>query len=64
VQLIERFYDPDQGEIFVDGVNLKDLNLRSFRNNVGYVGQEPVLFNYSIKENIKYGNPKATDQEV
>ena len=64
VQLIERFYNPDSGEIYVDGHNLKDLNLRNLRQKIGYVGQEPVLFNMSIKENILYGNPDATDEEV
>ena len=49
VQLIERFYDPLEGEVLVDGVPLKELNLRSFRSQVGYVGQERVLFNQSIR---------------
>lgn len=62
VQMIERFYDPDQGEVFIDGHNLKEVNLRDFRFKVGYVGQEPVLFNCSIKENLLYGNPEATDE--
>lgn len=62
--MIERFYDPDQGEVFVDGVNLKELNLREFRRKVGYVGQEPILFNMTIKENILFGRPDATDEEV
>jgi len=52
VQLLERFYDPNSGEVIVDGVNLKDLQLREYRQKVGYVGQEPVLFNTTIKENI------------
>lgn len=64
VQLMERFYDPLGGEILIDGHNLKSINLRDFRQNVGYVGQEPVLFNQSIKANILYGNPEATDAEV
>lgn len=64
MQLIERFYDPDQGNVIVDGEDLKHLNLRSYREKIGYVGQEPVLFNMTIKENILYGNPHATDEEV
>ena len=78
VQLIERFYDPDEktlkasesetvkdkSGIFVDGVPLKDIKLRNLRNQIGYVGQEPVLFNLSIKENIRLGKPDATDQEI
>lgn len=59
--MIERFYDPDQGQVLVDGHDLKNINLRDFRFKVGYVGQEPVLFNCSIKENLLYGNPDATD---
>jgi ATP-binding cassette subfamily B (MDR/TAP) protein 1 len=55
VQLIERFYDPLAGSIIVDGTNLKDINLMNFRLQIGYVGQEPVLFNQTIKENILIG---------
>ncbi|CDW80084.1 abc transporter family protein [Stylonychia lemnae] len=64
VQLIERFYDPDHGSVYVDGKNLNKINLRKFREKIGYVGQEPVLFNMSIKENILYGNPNASNEEV
>jgi ABC-type transport system involved in Fe-S cluster assembly fused permease/ATPase subunit len=42
IQLLERFYDPDQGTVLVDGTNLKDVNVRWWRNNVGLVSQEPV----------------------
>jgi ABC-type multidrug transport system fused ATPase/permease subunit len=45
-------------------MNLKSLHLKNFRQIIGYVGQEPVLFNMTIKENILYGNPSATDQDV
>ncbi len=45
-------------------MNLKDISLRDFRRLIGYVGQEPVLFNCSIKENLLYGNPNATDEEI
>lgn len=64
VQLVERFYDPSSGNVFVDGVNLKDINLRNYRQQIGYVGQEPVLFNTSIKQNILMGKPDATDAEI
>ena len=57
MQLLERFYDPNSGEVLIDGHNIKDYNLREFRQKVGYVGQEPVLFNTTIKENIKFGCP-------
>jgi ABC-type multidrug transport system fused ATPase/permease subunit len=43
---------------------LKTLHLRELRRKIGYVGQEPVLFNQSIKENLLYGNPEATDEDV
>ena len=62
--MIERFYDPLEGRVLVDGVDLRDLALRDFRRLIGYVGQEPVLFNTSIKENLLYGKPDATDEEI
>lgn len=49
VQLIERFYDPTDGAVWVDDKQLKDVKLRDLRSQIGYVGQEPVLFNTSIK---------------
>jgi len=64
VQLIERFYDPLEGQVLIDGEDLKILNLRQFRQKVGYVGQEPVLFNSSIKQNILLGCPDATDEQI
>ncbi len=57
IQLIERFYDPEEGQVLIDGRDLRALNLREVRQKIGYVGQEPVLFNMSIKENLLYGNP-------
>ena len=62
--MIERFYDPNGGEILIDGQNLKGIHLRDFRQKVGYVGQEPILFNTTIEENVKLGNPSATEQEI
>ena len=64
VQLIERFYDAEEGAVYLDGEDIKSFNLRSWRNTLGYVGQEPVLFNTSIKENLLFGNPDATDGEI
>lgn len=64
VQLIERFYDPESGRVLIDGEDLKNINLRDFRSKVGYVGQEPVLFNQTIRENLRYGKPEATDEDM
>ena len=64
VQLLMRFYDPIQGTVLIDGERLDSLKLRSFRKQIGYVSQEPILFNCSIKENILLGCPEATDQEI
>jgi ATP-binding cassette, subfamily B (MDR/TAP), member 1 len=63
-QLIMRFYDPDQGRITLDGVDLKQLDLYWLRNQIGYVGQEPVLFATTIKENLLFGKEDATDAEI
>ena len=54
IQLIERFYDPLDGQVMLDGQDIKTLNLRSMRRLIGYVGQEPVLFNTTIKENMLF----------
>jgi ATP-binding cassette subfamily B (MDR/TAP) protein 1 len=62
--MVERFYDPSEGEVLVDGENIKSLNLNCFRRQVGYVGQEPVLFNETIRENMKYVKPDATEEEM
>jgi len=64
VQLIERFYDINEGSIKIDGNELKDLNLRWLRQNIGYVGQEPVLFATSIKENLLIAKEDASDDEI
>ncbi|KAJ1826350.1 hypothetical protein LPJ70_007773, partial [Coemansia sp. RSA 2708] len=69
IGLIERFYDPAEGEVLIDGVNIKDLNIGSLRHRIGIVTQEPVLFSTSIMQNIKWGaidpeNHPPTDEEV
>ncbi|KAL5839191.1 hypothetical protein ACOSQ3_011895 [Xanthoceras sorbifolium] len=64
VSLLERFYDPDSGEVLIDGVNIKKLQLRWLRQNIGLVGQEPILFATTMKENIAYGKENATDEEI
>jgi ATP-binding cassette, subfamily B, bacterial MsbA len=62
--LLPRFYDPTEGCILVDGVDLKDLDFRSFRRSMGIVSQDTFLFNTSVRNNIAYGNPNATDDDV
>jgi ATP-binding cassette subfamily B (MDR/TAP) protein 1 len=56
IALLERFYDPDAGRILVDGIDIKDLQLKWLRQQIGLVGQEPILFNSTIRENILYGS--------
>lgn len=60
-QLIQRFYDPKSGFIKIDDFDLANLDLKWLRNQIGVVGQEPVLFNMSIKDNIRYGCPEESD---
>ncbi|XP_017412102.1 ABC transporter B family member 21 isoform X2 [Vigna angularis] len=64
ISLIERFYDPKAGEVLIDGVNLREFQLKWIRQKIGLVSQEPVLFTGSIKENIAYGKDWATDEEI
>ncbi|KAF7129081.1 hypothetical protein RHSIM_Rhsim10G0040800 [Rhododendron simsii] len=64
VSLIERFYDPNQGQILLDNVDIKKLQLRWLRDQIGLVNQEPALFATTIIENILYANPDATMIEV
>ena len=64
IALMERFHDVTSGAILLDGVDLKDYNLHFLRENVGLVAQEPTLFDMSIVENIKLGNPNATLEQV
>jgi ABC-type multidrug transport system fused ATPase/permease subunit len=61
---IERFYDVDGGAVLVDGVDVKIIAGSSLRRSIGYVAQEPVLFAMSIKDNISFGKPGASDEEV
>lgn len=64
IALLERFYDASAGEVLLDGVNIKDLQLKWLRQQMGLVSQEPALFATSIKENIMYGKDDATMDEV
>ncbi|KAG2569203.1 hypothetical protein PVAP13_7NG371700 [Panicum virgatum] len=64
VALIERFYDPNEGQVLLDNVDIKTLQLRWLRDQIGLVNQEPALFATTILENILYGKPDATIAEV
>jgi len=64
INLVYRFYDPTRGGIMVDGYGLSDVTLRSLRNQMAIVLQDPFLFSGSIMENIRYGRPDASDEEV
>ena len=63
VNLAVRFYDPDQGEILLDGVNIKDYTFKNLYNRFGYVSQKSIMFNGSVKENIFYGQSLASEDE-
>jgi len=63
-QLIPRFYEVNDGEILVDGINIKDIKMKSLRENIGLVQQDIFLFTGTIRENILYGKPDAEDAEV
>lgn len=62
--LIPRFYDVAAGEVMLDGINVRDIELLSLRNNIGIVQQEVYLFAGTVMDNIRYGNQKATDEEI
>ncbi len=62
--LVPRFYDVGAGRVLVDGVDVRDLQLGSLRRQVGVIAQDPFLFSASVRENIAFGAPKATDEEV
>ena len=64
VNLIPRFYDATSGEVLVNGVNVKDIRIKSLRENVGIVLQKALLFKGSIRENMKWGKKDATDSEI
>ena len=64
IQLIERFYDPTAGSVLLDGADLKTLNLKWLRQQIGLVGQETILFLGSVSDNIGYGKEGATKEEI
>lgn len=63
-QLILRFYDTTDGAIYIDDKNIKHIKMRSLRQNIGFVHQETFLFTGTVKENIQYGSPDSTEEEI
>jgi ATP-binding cassette subfamily B protein len=63
-KLVARFYDPDAGRVLIDGLDLRTLSLTSLRRQLGVVPQEPFLFHGTIRDNVAFGRPDATDDEV
>ncbi|WP_281884485.1 ABC transporter ATP-binding protein [Paenibacillus sp. YYML68] len=64
IKLLSRFYDPQEGAVYLDGVNLTQLSLRQLRESIGYVFQETYLYGGTVKENIRFGKEQATDDEI
>jgi ATP-binding cassette subfamily B protein len=64
LHLIQRFYDPQEGQIYIDGQDIRTYTLASLRRQIALVPQDPMLFRASVRENIAYGRPDATDQEI
>jgi ABC-type multidrug transport system fused ATPase/permease subunit len=64
LHLVQRLYDPSEGKVLLDGTDISQLNVGWLRSHVGVVGQEPVLFAATIRENIRYGQKDATQQEI
>ncbi|WP_079709313.1 ABC transporter ATP-binding protein [Paraliobacillus ryukyuensis] len=63
-QLMTRFYEPKQGDVLIDGKPVSDYNLKALRRNIGFVSQESFLFSTTIKDNIAYGNPNASIDDI
>ncbi|MDE1991733.1 MAG: ABC transporter ATP-binding protein [Rhizobiaceae bacterium] len=64
ISLIPRFYDPKAGQIFIDGQDIAHVTKQSLRQHLAYVSQQPYLFEGTIRDNIRYGRPEATDAEI
>ena len=64
IQLLQRFYDPDQGKILLDGIDIKTMNRLEFRKSIALVPQDPVIFASTVMDNIRFGNPVASDEEI
>ena len=64
LDLLLRFYDPQQGSICFEGIDLRDLSLEDLRRHIALVPQQPVLFSASVEENLRYGKPEASGDEI
>ena len=64
INLLCRFYDVDEGEILVDGIDIRDVTVESLRRNMGIVLQDTFIFSGTVRDNIRYGRLDATDEEV
>ena len=64
ISLLPRFYDPEDGKIFIDEQNIHKVNLNSLRKNISLVSQDVILFDTTIKDNIAYANPQASEEEI
>lgn len=64
IALIPRFYDITEGQVLLDGIDIRDINIQSLRNNIGIVQQDIYLFSGSVIENIRYGNTNASEEEI
>ena len=63
-KLVTRFYDPTEGSVLIDGHDLRDVTFASLRHQIGVVPQEPFLFAGSVRDNIAFGRPDASDEEI
>ena len=64
VDLIPRFYDPVEGAIYIDGLNIADVSLKSLRKQIGLVSQDVILFNDTVRANITFGNPESSQEDM
>ena len=64
VNLIPRFYDPTQGQVLIDDVDIRQFSIAGLRSQIAIVTQEPILFNDTVRSNIAYGTPQASDQQI
>jgi len=64
LNLIPRFYDPTEGQVLIDGVDIRQISIARLRSQIAIVTQEPILFNDTVRSNIAYGAPEASDQQI